>query len=146
MAAQLEVANIAVISRGADTGGDELAAAVDSLKSPYLLAVGNGGVSGSIAKLSLATCINDGLLDIVIVPDVSLTQLMSIGDWVMRGGELDSAENVMAFHAPRLDVESEGLQINLDGQPFVGDSFHFGMVEGALPFFMPIEPKPAFLR
>jgi diacylglycerol kinase family enzyme len=65
---------------------------------------------------------------------------------VARGGDLNTAEGVVFFQAPWVDVESEGLQVNLDGQPFSGDGFHFDVVERGLPFFMREEPRPSFLK
>jgi len=112
----------------------------------FLVVVGNGGVSGGITQLSKCTLINDGKLDVCLLPDVPLQRLIAIGEWVMRGGELSAAEEVVYFQAEWLDIESESLQVNLDGQPFSGDKLHFDVVERCMPFFMPLEgEKPAFL-
>ena len=112
-----------------------------------LLIVANGGMSGSMAKISEFTRINDGLLDVCVLPDMPFSQALSVGDHVRRGGALSLAQDVIYFQTPWLEVQSKALQVNLDGQPFSGDSLRFDTVERCVPFFMPLNHEnPAFIR
>lgn len=102
-----------------------------------IMAVGNGRQAGGGAQLTPQAYINDGLLDVMIVPDHDHTRFAHLlNDMVaLRHGE--SPE----FHYLRLSrfsVESEvELQFNLDGEPLRSRRFEFDLLPSALKIVLP---------
>lgn len=101
------------------------------------LGIGNGRQAGGGHVLCPLALVDDGLLDVSIVPAPqevveTLRELMSDG-WALD----------KLFIRKRLSwVEikvAEGLQINLDGEPFQGQALRFCVLPGALRVHLPLD-------
>ena len=90
-----------------------------------VLAIGNGRQAGGGNVLCPEATIDDGLLDVRILPDVAKGEVGNIMGSVLREG-LDAVERrVVTARAATLDIEADDeIFINLDGEPITGKSFH----------------------
>lgn len=105
----------------------------------YLIAVGNGCLAGGGFHVCPRAVLDDGMLDLVIVPEVPLTQFVSLVNDVLRLGKHLETQKVVYRQVPWLEVQAdEGLQVNLDGEPFYGTDFHFS-IAGQIPMLLPPE-------
>lgn len=102
-----------------------------------MMAVGNGRQAGGGALLTPHACIDDGLLDVMIVPDHDHDRVGHLlADLIqLKHGQSDH------FHYLRvrsLRVESiDTLQFNLDGEPVRGNEFNFSVLPKAIDFVFP---------
>ncbi len=106
----------------------------------YALAVGNGRQAGGGFRVCPRARLDDGLLDVLVVPDLPPLDLFRLLDGLLRrpGAAPGDQEPVVYRQVPSLTVEAEAaLQINLDGEPLRGRAFRFGIRPGALPFILP---------
>ncbi len=100
--------------------------------------VGNGPFSGGGWKFCPAADIDDGLLDVLVVPHMKLSEMARFG------GELVASETAgdtgpfvyRQVEEVRIDVEEE-LLWTLDGEPMRCDRCHFRVDARALPFLLP---------
>jgi len=90
-----------------------------------VLAIGNGRQAGGGNVLCPEATIDDGLLDVRILPDVAKGEVGNIMGSVLREG-LDAVERrVVSSRTATLDIEADDeIFINLDGEPITGKSFH----------------------
>ncbi|MEK6233578.1 MAG: lipid kinase YegS [Planctomycetales bacterium] len=101
-----------------------------------LAAICNARLAGGGFQVGPKALLDDGLLDVMIIHDFpgydfgallqELTELREDGRYV-------SYKQIPSFH---VEVE-EDLQVNADGEPIVGRSFHFEAVPKALSFVLP---------
>lgn len=104
-----------------------------------MLAVGNGRQSGGGYQVTPRAFIDDGLLDLVCVRDADLTQWRAVyqemanPDW--HANEYVDYRQVKSF---QFETE-EPFQMNLDGEPLVGNRFEFEIGERQLPFVLPAD-------
>ena len=107
--------------------------------SMVMMAVGNGRQAGGGAHMTPHAFIDDGLFDVMIVPNHEharfahlLTDMLEL-----RHGETTE------FHYLRLSrfsLESDDmLQFNLDGEPVRDNRFEFNLLPGALRIVLPEE-------
>ncbi|MES2868366.1 MAG: lipid kinase YegS [Pseudomonadota bacterium] len=129
----------------------ELHAAYAELQGPdfhwkgelLALGIGNGRQAGGGHELCPGAMADDGLLDISILPAPqevigTLKSLMSDG-W-----GLDNL--FVRARLPWVEIKtSEGLSINLDGEPLAGDNLRFAVRKGALKVHLP-EGSPLVSR
>ena len=102
-----------------------------------MMAIGNGRQAGGGANMTPHAYVNDGLMDLMVVPfhekDRFAHLIMELAELKEQGGE--------HFHYLRLNecrIESEGdLQFNLDGEPAMGRTFDFKVLPEAVKFVMP---------
>jgi len=105
--------------------------------SMVMIAVGNGRQAGGGVPLTPHAYIDDGVLDVLVVPDLDRARFMNLlADLVaLRRGQSPD------FHYVRLrefEIESQDmLQFNLDGEPVSGDRFRFGVLPGAIKMILP---------
>lgn len=104
----------------------------------YLVAVGNGRRAGGGFRVCPDAEIRDGLLDVVVVPEVPEAELLRmLGGLLRTGGHLES-EAVWTRRGTWLELETEReIQLNLDGEPVRGVSFRFEAVARRLPLVLP---------
>lgn len=105
--------------------------------SMVMMAVGNGRQAGGGAQMTPFASIDDGLLDVTIVPDHDdfrfehlLKDLVSL-----RHG---ASEHFHYLKLKKFSINSqETLQFNLDGEPVIGTRFDFGLRDRALQLILP---------
>jgi lipid kinase YegS len=100
------------------------------------LGIGNGRQAGGGHLLCPEASINDGLLDICIVP-AALDVVGTLGT-LLSGGILGLQSVAVSARLPWLEVEAlEGLDLNLDGEPMESKGLRFRAEPGALRLHLP---------
>lgn len=103
----------------------------------YALAVGNGRQAGGGFQICPRALLDDGLLDVFIIPEIPRAQLLALLRDLRRGTHSDYA-HVIYRQVPELTIESdEQLQVNLDGEPVCGNAFCFQTVPRRIAFYLP---------
>jgi lipid kinase YegS len=109
-----------------------------------LAAVGNGRQAGGGFQVCPHAVLNDGLLDVMIVQDVSL---LEFGVLVNELRNMDAPDNQhVSYHQlPWLEVQMEHeLQLNLDGEPLRSTRFRFEVLPNRLEVVL--SPDTSLLR
>ena len=102
------------------------------------LFVGNGRQSGGGWTLCPAARLDDGLLDVVIVPDMPIREMARYGREMVKAGTTGDFGPLVYRQVEQLTVEFDGdTPLNLDGEPVEGNRFEFRAVEKALRFLVP---------
>ncbi|MNF37317.1 Lipid kinase YegS [compost metagenome] len=121
----------------------ELRAAYGQLHGPgfhwegslLALGIGNGRQAGGGHVLCPEAMVNDGLLDISILP-APQELVGTLRDFLADGPGLDSM--FVRARLPWVEIKSaNGLDINLDGEPLQGDSLRFTARPAALRVHLP---------
>ncbi len=122
----------------------ELHAAYGELQGPdfhwrgelLALGIGNGRQAGGGHMLCPNALADDGLLDISILP-APQELVGTLKDLLAGGFGLDNM--FVRARLPWVEIKvSEGLDINLDGEPLKGDSLRFCARPGALRVHLPV--------
>jgi lipid kinase YegS len=101
-----------------------------------VMAVGNGRQCGGGYQVTPKAILNDGLLDVVAIHDVEISQLGMILNELF---DLTAETNQFVTYkqVPAFSLESSRpLQMNLDGEPYLDTSFQFEVLPEALPFIL----------
>ena len=102
------------------------------------LFVGNGQYSGGGWRLCPAARIDDGLLDVVIVPEMPLREMARCGRDMVKAESTGDFGPLIYRQVSKLDVEfDDDVPLNLDGEPVEGREFTFSAVEKAIRFLVP---------
>ena len=98
--------------------------------------VGNGRQAGGGMQVAPHACINDGLLDVLIVRQISPTGVIAAARELQQ---LPSdGEYVSYFQTPWLEVHSrEAIPVNLDGEPLRFSSVRYEAVRKAISLILP---------
>jgi len=92
----------------------------------YAVAVCNGRQAGGGLRLAPRAMLDDGLLDVAIVPEVPWTEFLNAYADLQRIEQEGRSEHIVHGRANRVLIEApEGLQVNLDGEPHRGERFEF---------------------
>lgn len=103
-----------------------------------VLAIGNGRQAGGGYQLCPEALLDDGLLDVRILPAVAEGELTAVLRALLREGLGGLRRSVVAARVPSLHVETaEPLQINLDGEPMSGTRFAFEILPRRLSMRLP---------
>ena len=129
----------------------ELHAAYAELQGPdfhwkgelLALGIGNGRQAGGGHQLCPEALVDDGLLDVSILP--APQEVVGTLKGLMEGGwGLDNL--FVRARLPWVEIKSaEGLSINLDGEPMQSDSLRFSVRKAALKVHLP-EGSPLLSR
>ena len=104
----------------------------------YVFAVGNGRQAGGGFQLCEQALLDDGLLDLMIVPDVPYDQVLALLRDLLSPPPRKQFERVIYRQVPWVKVSAAGgLYMNLDGEPLHADAFDFAVAPRALPFYLP---------
>lgn len=123
----------------------ELEATAGSVRGPdfewsgrfLAVAVGNGTQAGGGIRLCPDALVDDGLLDLRVVPEGRGAGRLLL-EALVKGRETVLDEASFAHRAPWVEIETEApFQVNLDGEPMVGTSFRFEVRPGALRCVLP---------
>ncbi len=102
-----------------------------------LFAVGNARRTGGGSMLTPRAELDDGLLDVMIVPGMPRLDFLALLPDLRAGTHVDSPD-VIYLRATELRVESdEALSVNADGEPLRGRRFDYGLERRALRFMAP---------
>jgi lipid kinase YegS len=103
----------------------------------YVLALGNGRQAGGGMQLCPGALLNDGLLDLLIIPEMPLPQFLSLLADVRRGSHLERTE-IIYRQVAQLELTSPGaMQINADGEPMEVGDVTVRVLPRALPIVLP---------
>jgi len=101
-----------------------------------LMAVGNGRQCGGGYQVAPEACLNDGLLDVVVVHDAEVQQfgavLNELLDMTNAANRFVTYKQVSSFSLE----SSRDLQLNLDGEPYRDTRFQFEVIPQSLPFIL----------
>jgi lipid kinase YegS len=105
----------------------------------FVLAVGNGRQAGGGFRLCERAKLDDGLLDVVALPDVPFLEMLGLLGELMTAEATPGGDLPLQYHqVPWLEVEApDGMQLNLDGEPLRGATFRFDVLPRQLPVFLP---------
>jgi len=103
-----------------------------------VLAIGNGRQAGGGHVLCPEATVNDGALDLRILPEVPQAEMGQAMASILREG-LDAVERrVVSARLTTLDIQApDEIFINLDGEPISGHRFHVEAVPKALKLHLP---------
>lgn len=102
-----------------------------------LFGVGNGTRTGAGTRLTPDAELDDGELDVVIVPGMTRVEFAALAPGLRAGAEL-ADQGVIRFRTDRLVVESEDrLSVNADGEALSGSRFEYGITGDALDVRVP---------
>ncbi|REJ72348.1 MAG: lipid kinase YegS [Planctomycetota bacterium] len=101
-------------------------------------AVCNGRLAGGGFHVGPHAILNDGLLDLMILPDLPFSEWPHILHEFRTGETGEPPEEVIYRQLPELTIEApDSLQINLDGGPIFGTRFEFSVAPQQLQMTLP---------
>ncbi|KUM44763.1 lipid kinase YegS [Pseudomonas sp. EpS/L25] len=101
------------------------------------LGIGNGRQAGGGHVLCPTALVNDGLLDIGILP-ASQDVLGTLGEFLSKG--FSTEEMFVRARLPWVELEAaEGLDMNLDGEPVKRERVRFEVRPGILQVYLPVD-------
>lgn len=102
------------------------------------LGIGNGRQAGGGQVLCPEAVINDGLLDLTIIPELS-GEVMSTFAALVKGGKRGALEQVAErTRAPWVEIDADQpMTLNLDGEPVKARHFRIDCVPGRVRMHLP---------
>src|SRR5215470_12120668 len=111
-----------------------------------VLAVGNGRQAGGGHVLCPDAKVDDGLLDLGILPDVPQGERGKALRELLGEGKVALWRHAVTARLPWVELEAdEPVQVNLDGEPVSGKKLRFEILPGALEACLP-EDSPVLQR
>ena len=107
-----------------------------------LLAVGNGRYAGGGFAVTPEARLDDGLLDLMIVPDVPLTGLPQLVSELFKTSSTDN-QHILYWQLPEFQMHfDDEFLINLDGEPMRGREFDCRVIPKRLAAILPAPSAP----
>ena len=104
------------------------------------MSVGNGRQAGGGIQLCPDALIDDGLLDVMILPEASEGQIAERIKALATEGRAAIEREVVTARLPWVEVEvPSGLHVNLDGEPIKDTEFRFEAYKHWLRFHLPAD-------
>ncbi len=101
------------------------------------LAVGNGCQAGGGAVLCPGARLDDGVLEVRVVPEGDGAGRLLL-ETLVRDRETVLDEASIAFRGPWVEIETEEcMHMNLDGEPMTGRSYRFDVSPGVIECILP---------
>jgi diacylglycerol kinase family enzyme len=107
-----------------------------------MMAIGNGRLAGGGYHVAPRAVLDDGLVDLVIVPDFDLVDLPEAGKLLSEMIRLETEEpqRVPYKQLPSFEIQSNReMQMNLDGEPIHDSNFRVHMLPRRLSFLLPTQ-------
>lgn len=105
------------------------------------LNVANSQLAGGGYKVAPDARIDDGLLDVTLIPDVEVTELPALLEALtesLLSDQPTTLPNTQKARTASLQMSSATeVSVNLDGQPIQASNLEFSVVTGRLRFFLP---------
>lgn len=102
------------------------------------LVVGNARLAGGGIPVCPRATIDDGLLEVAILPEPPEEERLPQLGALLRGGFAALEPQVISARVPELRATvPSGLHLNLDGEPMEGTRFHFRIRRRALHLVLP---------
>ncbi len=102
------------------------------------LGIGNGRQAGGGQALCLDALVDDGLLDVTVVPELSGEVGATLATLLKAGREAALDEVAVRVRLPWLEVEADApLVLNLDGEPVESTRFRIECVPGRVRMHLP---------
>lgn len=103
------------------------------------LFVGNSLQAGGGWRICPAASLVDGYLDVVVVPAMPLNEMFRTRQDLLEAAEPGDFGKLIYRQVKELKVffEEEPLPINLDGETYKGEDYHFQVQPQAVPFLIP---------
>lgn len=110
-----------------------------------VLGIGNGRQAGGGHELCPEAVLDDGLFDVVVLPNLGMPVHEALGQLMRRGP--DALEDATyRWRVPWVEVAStDALTVNLDGEPEAASTHRFELLPGALSLALP-EDSPLLGR
>jgi diacylglycerol kinase (ATP) len=104
----------------------------------YLFAVMNSSSTGGFMNFAPYAEVNDGLLDVIAIKKTDIIDLAAVFLKLISGQHIKDS-NVIYFKTDNLKVETEspGLIVDIDGEKGVEFPLEFSIIPGALEFLVP---------
>lgn len=103
-----------------------------------VMAIGNGRQAGGGHVLCPDALVDDGLLDVRILPDVPDDEEFRVLKELLSDGFVALERGVVSARVQSLDLEfGESVQVNLDGEPIAGEAFHVDALPRCLQVHLP---------
>jgi diacylglycerol kinase (ATP) len=120
------------IEGAADAGGEAI--------EVQMFAVCNSGYIGGGYVLAPDARIDDGLVDVLIVPRMSMLEFVGVLQRLAAGGDVEDPA-VRRFRASAFDLTFDRrVRVNTDGELFEADACHYTVSHAAFRFFCGREP------
>lgn len=104
------------------------------------LGIGNGRQAGGGQQLCPEALLDDGLLDLTIVPELSGELMSTLGTLFSEGKHAALEQVAERTRLRELWIEAEQLlTLNLDGEPLQARRFHVQCVAGRVRMHLPVE-------
>ncbi|MCB9666753.1 MAG: lipid kinase YegS [Myxococcales bacterium] len=104
----------------------------------YALVVGNGRQAGGGIELCPEAYINDGLLDIVVLPSDGTTTWSELLESYVASGWAGLSAHTLSRRLPHVTLSTDAaLAFNLDGEPIEASTFEFTVQPQALAMHLP---------
>lgn len=126
---RIEHVTAAVAGPGFDWNGDFIA-----------LGVGNGRQAGGGQALCPDACIDDGLLDVTVVPDLEGEVGATVGTLITQGQHAALERVAVRAQVPWIEVRApQPFTLNLDGEPVQANVFRIECVPARVRMHLPAD-------
>lgn len=104
------------------------------------LGVGNGRQAGGGQALCPDALVDDGLLDVTVVPELEGEVAATVATLVASGKSAALERVAVRARLPWLEIESpQPILLNLDGEPLESSRFRIDCVAGAIRMHLPLD-------
>lgn len=102
-----------------------------------VLGLGNGRQAGGGHRLCPAATVDDGRMDVMILPSMEQDEGSVLGT-LLSEGRAGLMETAIIARLPWLEIErTEGLTLNLDGEPVEADGYRIEVAPGRIRMHLP---------